>query len=64
MYFSFRLFAMTRGFRLRIFVTAAVGLLAVGVGIARLTVSGVVLARVFQGSRLPTSPGCWSPWVY
>ena len=52
MYFSFRLFAMTRGFRLRIFVTAAVGLLAVGVGIARLTVSGVVLARVFQGKPL------------
>ena len=49
MYFNLRLFAMTRGLRLRIFFAAAVGLLAVGAGIARLALSGIVIASVFEG---------------
>ena len=54
MYFSLRLFGMTEGFRLRIVLAALAGLLAVGAGIARLAISGVVIARVFQGAALST----------
>ena len=54
MYFSPRLFGMTEGFRLRIFLAALVGLLAVAAGIGRLAISGVVIARVFQGAAFST----------
>ena len=57
MYFSLRLFGMTEGFRLRIVIAALAGLLAVGAGIARLAISGVVIARVFQGAALSTLVG-------
>ena len=52
MYFSPRLFSMTVGFRTRIALAALVGLLAMVAGIARLAISGVVLARLFQGAAL------------
>ena len=52
MYFNLRLFAMTEGLRWRIAVAAIVGLLAVVAGIARLTVTGVIIARVFEGEAL------------
>ena len=52
MYFSPRLFSMTVGFRQRIALSALLGLLAMTVGIARLAISGVVLARLFQGATL------------
>ena len=45
---------MTRGLRLRIVFAAAVGLVAVGAGIARLAMSGVILASVFQGAAFST----------
>ena len=48
---------MTEGFRLRIVIAALAGLLAVGAGIARLAISGVVIARVFQGAALSTLIG-------
>ena len=54
MYFSPRLFAMTKGFRLRILLAALAGLLAIGAGLARLAISGVVIARVFQGAAFST----------
>ncbi len=49
MYFDRRLFALTRGVRLRILFAAALGLIAVGAGVARLAVSGVVIYRVITG---------------
>ena len=52
MYFSHRLFAITKGVRLRILLAAALGLVAAGAGIARLAISGVAIARVFQGEPL------------
>ena len=57
MYFNLRLFAMTQGFRLRIAVAVAMGLIAVGAGIARLALSGVIIARVFQGAALSAVAG-------
>ena len=45
---------MTRGLRGPILFAALVGLLAVGTGVARLAMSGVIIARVFQGATLPT----------
>ena len=54
MYFNLRLFAMTEGMRLPILLAALGGLLAVVTGIARLAVSGVVIARVFQGEAFST----------
>ncbi len=52
MYFNLRLFAMTEGLRWRIAVAAIVGLLAVGAGITRLALTGVIIARVFEGEAL------------
>ncbi len=52
MYFSPRLFAMTRGLRGRIVLAAVVGLLALGASIARLALTGWVIARVFEGGSL------------
>ena len=49
MYFDRRLFGLTRGVRLRIFFAAALGLIAVGSGVARLAISGVVIYRVLAG---------------
>ena len=49
MYFDWRLFALTRGVRLRIFLAAVLGLIAVGAGVSRLAVSGVVIYRVLAG---------------
>ncbi len=44
-----RLFGMTRGLRLRIAAAALAGLLTVAASIARLALTGIILARVFQG---------------
>ena len=49
MYFDWRLFGLTRGVRLRILFAAALGLVAVGAGVARLAVSGIVIYRVLTG---------------
>ena len=49
MYFDFRLFALTRGVRSRIVVAAVLGLVAVGAGVSRLAVSGVIIYRVLTG---------------
>ena len=49
MYFDRRLFALTRGVRLRIFLAAVLGLIAVGAGVSRLAISGVVIYRVLAG---------------
>jgi ATP-binding cassette subfamily C protein CydCD len=48
-YFNLRLWAMTEGLRPAIFLAAAVGLIAMGIGIARLAIIGIVIARLFQG---------------
>jgi ATP-binding cassette subfamily B protein len=52
MYFNLRLWAMTAGFRIGIFLAALLGLLAIGAGIARLAITGIAIARVFQGDEL------------
>ncbi len=49
MYFDRRLWAFTRGVRVRIFGTVVLGLVAVGAGIARLALLGWLLARVIAG---------------
>src|SRR4051794_14665831 len=49
MYFDWRLFAMTRGVRLRILLTALIGLAALPVSLARLAISGVVIAAAIRG---------------
>ena len=49
MYFDWRLFGLTRGVRLRILLAAALGLIAVGAGVSRLAVSGVVIYRILAG---------------
>lgn len=49
MYFDWRLFELTRGVRLRILFAAALGLIAVGAGVSRLAVSGVIIYRVLAG---------------
>ena len=54
MYFNLRLFGMTAGMRSRIVLAAALGLVAVGAGIARLALSGVIIAGVFLGEALST----------
>lgn len=48
---------MTVGFRTRIVLAAVLGLVAVGVGIARLAISGIILARVFEGTTLASLTG-------
>ena len=52
MYLDPRLWAFTRGVRLRIAWTVLVGLVAVGVGISRLVLFGWLLARVIAGAPL------------
>jgi ATP-binding cassette, subfamily B, bacterial len=54
MYLDRRLWSFTRGVRLRIAATVAVGLLQVAAGIARLALLGWLLARVFAGDSLAT----------
>ncbi|HXH82706.1 MAG TPA: ABC transporter ATP-binding protein, partial [Candidatus Tectomicrobia bacterium] len=54
MYLNRDLWAFTRGVRLRIAGAAAVGLLAVAVGILRLALFGWLLARVLAGAPLGT----------
>ena len=49
MYFDRRLFGLTRGVRLRILFAAVLGLVAVGAGVTRLAISGVVIYRVLAG---------------
>ena len=49
MYFDWRLFGLTQGVRLRILFAAVLGLIAVGAGVARLAVSGVVIYQVLTG---------------
>ena len=49
MYLDRRLWAFTRGVRLRIACTVVLGLLAVGAGIARLALFGWLLGRVIAG---------------
>ena len=49
MYFDPRLFALTQGVRLRIAFAAVLGLIAVGAGVSRLAVSGVIIYRVLTG---------------
>ena len=49
MYFDWRLFGLTRGVRLRILFAAVLGLIAVGAGVSRLAVSGIVIYRVLSG---------------
>ena len=49
MYPNLRLLGMTEGMRLRILLAAVAGLVAAGAGGARLAISGLVIAQVFQG---------------
>ena len=49
MYFDWRLFALTQGLRLRILVAALIGLAGLPLNLARLTLSGVVLASIIRG---------------
>ena len=49
MYFDLRLWGFTHGVRLRIACTVLIGLLAGGLGIARLALLGWLLGRVFAG---------------
>jgi ATP-binding cassette subfamily B protein len=57
MYLDPRLWALTRGVRLRIAATVLVGLAAVAVGIARLVLLGWLLARVLHGEPLASLIG-------
>jgi ATP-binding cassette subfamily C protein CydCD len=54
LYFDWRLYELTRGVRLRVALAALLGLIAVGAGVARLAISGVVIFRVFQGDAFST----------
>src|SRR5882724_9512043 len=54
MYLDRRLWGFTRGVRLRIAWAVLVGLVAVGVGIARLALLGWLLARVIARDPLPS----------
>lgn len=58
MYFDARLWAMTRGVRLRMLACAALGLLALGAGIARFALLGMFLGRLFAGTG---GPALWWP---
>ena len=49
MYFDHRLWALTRGVRLRMAASACVGLVATAAGIARLALLAWLLAKVFRG---------------
>src|SRR2546427_8289683 len=52
MYLDWRLWSFTRGVRLRIAGTVALGLLQVMAGIGRLALLGWLLAPVFRGASL------------
>jgi len=52
MHFERRLWVFTRGVRLRILWAVAIGLLAVGFGVARLGLLGWLIGRVFAGEPL------------
>jgi len=52
MYFDLRLWAMTRGVRLRIAASVMFGLLTAAAGIARLVLLGILLGEILQGERL------------
>ena len=54
MYFDLRLWALTRGARLRIVVAVTYGLLTAAAGIARLVLLGILLGEVLQGESLET----------
>src|SRR4029450_10474761 len=57
MYLDPRLWALTRGVRLRIAATVLVGLAAVAVGIGRLVLLGWLLARVLHGESIASLVG-------
>src|SRR5262245_35727391 len=52
-HFDLRLWRMTNGLRGRIALGILLGLLALGVGIARFAFLGQFLARLFQGAAAP-----------
>ena len=52
MYFDIRLWAMTRGARLRIAAAVIFGLLTAAAGIARLVLLGILLGEILQGESL------------
>jgi ATP-binding cassette, subfamily B, bacterial len=52
MYFDRRLFALTRGVRMRMLLAAALGLIALPLVIQRLVLQATVLAKVFQGAPI------------
>ena len=52
MYFDLRLWALTRGFRLRIAFAVLYGILTAAAGIARLVLLGVLLGEILKGERL------------
>src|SRR3954466_11568048 len=52
MYFDVRLFALTVGLRGRILLAALVGLAALPLNLARLALSGVVIAGVIRGQSV------------
>jgi ATP-binding cassette subfamily C protein CydCD len=52
MYFDLRLWAMTRGARLRIAAAVIYGLLTAAAGIARLVLLGILLGKILQGQLL------------
>ena len=52
MYFDLRLWALTRGFRLRIGFAVLYGILTAAAGIARLVLLGVLLGEILKGERL------------
>ena len=62
MYLDPRLWALTRGVRLRIAATLIVGLVTVGAGIARLALLGWLLSRVFARDpfRALVVPALWT----
>ena len=53
MHFEPRLWQFTEGLRLRILGATLIGLLAVGLGIARLALLGWLIGQVFAGRALP-----------
>src|SRR5829696_4182725 len=52
MYFDWRLFALTRGLRWRILVSALIGLIGLPLNLGRLALSGVVLASIIRGQPM------------
>ena len=54
MYFNARLWRFTMGFRLRLFMGVAFGLLTAAAGVGRLAMSGYAVALVFRGEPMGT----------